>query len=92
MGVETLAARQSGESIYYWNLTIAEGTSADTGVMEQWLSYVEKSGVICGAGVDQYSRHVKETDDAFSFDDEAWDTIFVLGTQPLPYVAGELAV
>jgi hypothetical protein len=89
---ENLATRQVGENRYYWNETIVEGTDADVGVMEQWYSYAGNSGLKGIAGVREYSRHVKEVNGVFLFDDEAWSTMIVPSTEPLPYVEGEPAV
>jgi hypothetical protein len=88
-GKETLTTRQVGESMYYWNETIVEGTTADTGMMEQWFSYAGKSGVTGTAGVEEYSRHTKEVNDVFVFDNQAWSTMKVPNTDPLRYVEGE---
>lgn len=88
LGSESLATRQFGESQYYWNETIVEGTAADTGVTEQWFSYSGEPGLVID-GVRDYSRHLREVDDAMVQDDERWTTIAVPSTQPLPYVEGE---
>lgn len=91
IGSGDLATRQFGESSYYWNETIVEGTSADTGVTEQWFSYSVHPGLE-NDGVREYSRHLKEIDDAIVEDEQAWSTIIVPTTSPLPYVEGEPAV
>lgn len=68
-----------------------EGTADDTGVLEQWFSYAGKSAMKKN-GVGEFSRHLKEVDDRIVFDDEAWRTMSVPATQPLPYVDGEPVV
>ncbi|KUJ19264.1 uncharacterized protein LY89DRAFT_706092 [Mollisia scopiformis] len=91
LGSESLATRQFGESMYYWNETIVEGTAADTGVTEQWFSYSGHPG-LGEDGVRDFSRHLKEVDDAIVTDDERWETMVVPNTKPLPYVEGEPVV
>ncbi|KAH9219736.1 peptide N-acetyl-beta-D-glucosaminyl asparaginase amidase A-domain-containing protein [Leptodontidium sp. 2 PMI_412] len=91
IGSESLSTRQSARSKYYWNATIVEGTTDDTGVLEQWFSYAGKSAMKKN-GVGEFSRHLKEVDDRIVFDDEAWRTMSVPATQPLPYVDGEPVV
>lgn len=88
IGSQRRATRQFGESQYYWNETIVEGTAADTGVTEQWFSYAGISG-LKENGVKEYSRHLKEVDDAMVLDNEKWATLVVPSTEPLPYVEGE---
>jgi hypothetical protein len=92
IGNEGLSARQSAESMYCWNETIGEGTAAaDTGGTEQWFSYSGRSA-LSKEGMNKYSRHLKETHDAIVFDREAWSTINVPTTNPLPVVEGEPTV
>lgn len=89
---ETVETRQVGQSQYYWNETIVEGTADDTGVMEQWFSYDGKSGVSGGKGVGEYGRYVKEVDDVLIVDEEGWKSIEVPSVVKLPYVEGEPSV
>lgn len=91
IGKESLTTRQFGESMYYWNETIVEGTASDTGITEQWSSYSGKSG-LKKDGVKEFSRHLKEDNDAIVVDVEKWDTMVVPSTRPLPYVEGEPVV
>lgn len=91
LGSESLSTRQNAESKYYWNETIVEGTADDMGLLEQCFSYAGKSGLRSN-GVREFSRHLKEVDDEVVFDDEAWKTMNVPATQPLPYVEGEPVV
>lgn len=77
--------------MYYWNETIVEGTAADSGETEQWFSYFGRP-CLDKEGVSEYSRHLKEINDAIVFDREAWSTINVPSTSPLPFVEGEPTV
>jgi len=62
---ETVATRQNGSCIYFWNNTYYEFAGAvdpaigTTGATEQWFSY---EGPIEGGGVEGYGRHVKAVD------------------------------
>jgi hypothetical protein len=62
---ETVATRQNGSCIYFWNDTYYEFAGAidpaigTTGATEQWFSY---EGPIEGGGVEGYGRHVKAVD------------------------------
>jgi hypothetical protein len=62
---ETVATRQNGSCIYFWNNTYYEFAGAidpaigTTGGTEQWFSY---EGAIEGGGVEGYGRHVKAVD------------------------------
>lgn len=87
-GPAILETRQNGESMYYWNETIVEGTSADTSTTEQWFSYAGKPGLE-RYGVEQYSRHLKQVNDEIILDDAVWLATPVPKTEPLPYVEGE---
>jgi hypothetical protein len=91
LGSESLATRQFGESNYYWNETIVEGTAADNGVTKQWFSYSGKSG-LSKDGVREFSRRLKEVDGGIVVDDEKWETMVVPSTKLLPYVEGEPVV
>jgi hypothetical protein len=91
IGNESLGTRQSAESMYYWNETIVEGTAADCGETEQWFSYFGRPG-LDKEGVSEYSRHLMEINDAIVFDREAWSTINMPSTSPLPFVEGEPTV
>lgn len=88
LGSESQTTRQIGESNYYWNETIVEGTAADNGVTEQWFSYSGQSG-LSRDGVQAFSRHLKEVNDCIVIDEEKWETMVVPSTKPLPYVEGE---
>jgi hypothetical protein len=56
IGRQSLATRQSDESMYYRNETIVEGTAADRGETEQWFS---NSGhpSLGKDGMTAFSRH-----------------------------------
>jgi hypothetical protein len=86
-GIESLDTRQNATSMYYWNETIVEGTSIDTGITEQWFSYTGKPAVV--SGVSQYSRRLKEVDDEWVEEREAWKAVAVPKTEALPLVEGE---
>jgi hypothetical protein len=90
-GLETFATRQNASSMYYWNETIVEGTNADTGITEQWLSFAGKPGNL-GHGVSDFSRTLKEINDYMVVDHEAWSTMAVPETESLPVVEGEPTV
>lgn len=84
---QSLQTRQLGISMYYWNETIVEGTAADVGVTEQWLS---SSGIPgSGNGPKDFSWHLKEVNDSMVLDEKAWKTAEVPNTVPLPYMEGE---
>lgn len=88
LGSESLATRQNVTSFYAWNETIVEGIEdLDTCHGETWFSY---SGVpSIKEGVTGYSRYLVEEDDSLAFDEEAWATMAVPLTEPLPIVDGE---
>jgi hypothetical protein len=62
---ETVATRQNGSCIYFWNNTYYEFAGAidpakgTTGATEQWFSY---EGPLEGGGVEGYGKHVKAVD------------------------------
>jgi hypothetical protein len=91
IGSKSLSTSQSAESMYYWNEMIGEGTAADTGDTEQWLSYSGCSA-LSEEGMNQYSRLLKKTNDAILFDREAWSTINVSTASLLPVVECEPTV
>ncbi|KUI72512.1 Peptide-N4-(N-acetyl-beta-glucosaminyl)asparagine amidase A [Cytospora mali] len=89
LGNENLATRQNATSFYAWNETIVEGLEGlDTCEGETWLSYSGTSGN--KEGVADFSRHMREKDDTMAFNEDAWATIAVPTTEPLPVVDGEL--
>lgn len=90
-GQESLATRQNASSMYYWNETIVEGTSADTGITEQWFSFNGSPGNL-KSGVSEYSRVLKEVDDILVIDQQTWAPIAVPSTEPLSVVEGEPSV
>jgi hypothetical protein len=90
-GKEEIKTRQLGESMYYWNETIVEGTKNDTGETEQWYSYSGISGNE-GSGVEEYGRYLREVDGVWVGDVEGWRTIEVPETEPLKLVEGEPVV
>lgn len=77
--------------MYYWNETIVEGTSADTGTTEQWFSFAGSPGNMKG-GVKEFSRRLKEVDDYITVDVAERSTMAVPKTGALPIVPGEPAV
>ncbi|TVY81026.1 Peptide-N4-(N-acetyl-beta-glucosaminyl)asparagine amidase A [Lachnellula suecica] len=87
---EALQTRQLGSSMYYWNETIVEGTVADTGVTEQWLSYSGNPGF--EDGPKNFSRHSREVNNSLVLDKEDWRVMAVPNTIPLPFVDGEPVV
>jgi hypothetical protein len=91
LGAESLTTRQNASSMYYWNETIVQGTSADSGITEQWFSFSGKPGNV-KSGVQEFSRRLKEVNDYMTVDEEAWKTIGVPKTLVLPSVEGEPVV
>lgn len=83
LGAGDLATKQNVTSRYYWNETIVAGLEdLDSSDGETWYS---SSGVPGGEfGVAAYSRYLVEKDDAVTVDKEAWATIDVPVTEPLP--------
>jgi hypothetical protein len=90
-GADNLATRQNASSMYYWNETIVEGTSADTGIMEQWFSFTGRPGNV-KSGVSKFSRKLKGVNDNMVLDREVWTAMAVPKTQALPLVDGEPVV
>ncbi|KAJ5118670.1 hypothetical protein N7476_011027 [Penicillium atrosanguineum] len=91
IGKETFGTRQNASSMYYWNKTIVQGTSADTGITEQWLTFAGKPGNL-ERGVSDFSRTLKEVDDYMLVDQKGWTTLAIPETEPLPAVEGEPTV
>ncbi|RDW66978.1 hypothetical protein BP5796_09727 [Coleophoma crateriformis] len=89
LGVEDLATRQNASSMYYWNATIVQGTDADTGTTQQWLSYSGEPGIKGRNGVKDFSRKLEEVHDLWIMDESAFSTIDVPATVALPLVEGE---
>lgn len=80
---EDVATRQNITSNYYWNETIVGGIEElDSSDGETWFSSSNSPGG--EFGVVEYSRYMVEKDDSITTDDEAWETIDVPATQPLP--------
>jgi hypothetical protein len=90
-GAQSLATRQNAESMYFWNETIVLGTDMDTSTAEQWFSYTGSPGNIKD-GVKEFSKTLKASNDLIVLDKEAWTTIEVPPTVPLPLVEGEPVV
>lgn len=83
VGTDGVATRQNVTSNYYWNATIVGGIEQlDTCDGETWYSSTSSPGR--EDGVAEYSRYLKEKDDDMLSDAEAWATIVVPPTQPLP--------
>lgn len=77
--------------MYYWNETIVQGTSADTGATEQWFSFEGSPGNV-KSGVSEFSRVLKEVNDILVVDKPAYTPIAVPKTEPLEVVEGEPSV
>ena len=90
-GADNLATRQNASSMYYWNETIVEGTSEDTGIMEQSFSFTGRPGNL-KSGVSKFSRKLKEVNDYMVVDQDVWMSMAVPKTQALPLVDGEPVV
>lgn len=83
LGVQDVETRQNVSSNYYWNETIVGGIEKlDNSLGETWFS--SRSAPGGEYGVTEYSRYLKEGDDAVETDEEAWSTIAVPSTVPLP--------
>ncbi|ETS76626.1 hypothetical protein PFICI_12013 [Pestalotiopsis fici W106-1] len=82
-GPESLAVRQNVTSMYYWNNTIVEATGDNnTCSGASWLSFVGNS--TSDNGVDAFGQQLQELDDAWVNQQQAWGTIPVPTTGPLP--------
>lgn len=90
-GEEEVKTRQLGESMYYWNETIVEGTKNDTGETEQWYSYSGMPGDEI-EGVEECGRYLREVDGGWVGIVEGWRTIDVPETERLKWVEGEPVV
>lgn len=87
LGPSSVQTRQNVTSKYYWNETIVGGIeSVDTCRGQTWFSSSASPG--SESGVAAYSRYLLEEDDALVADEEAWATMPVPATQPLPSVNG----
>lgn len=87
LGASVVATRQNVTSNYYWNETIVGGIeNLDTCDGETWFSSSGEPG--SESGVAEYSGYLHEIDDIMVADQEAWTTIFVPATQPLPSIVG----
>lgn len=82
-GPESLTVRQNVTSMYYWNDTIVEATGDNnTCTGASWLSFVGNS--TSDSGVEAFGQQLQEMDDAWVNQQEAWGTIAVPSTGPLP--------
>jgi hypothetical protein len=84
---ETLATRQNGSCIYFWNNTYYEFAGAidpamgTSGATEQWFSSL---GPVAGGSVEAYGRHVKAVDGyepILTLDETFGNTIVVPDTE-----------
>ncbi|ROW07312.1 hypothetical protein VMCG_03761 [Cytospora schulzeri] len=88
LGSESLATRQNVTSFYAWNETIVEGIEVlDTCDGGTWFSYSGIPG--SKEGVSEFSQYMRQKDDTIVIDEEAWATMAVPITDPLPDVDGE---
>ncbi|KAI1860096.1 hypothetical protein JX265_010020 [Neoarthrinium moseri] len=87
VGTKSLVGRQNITSKYYWNDTIVEGTGSNNKCNgETWFTY--SGAPAFAAGVKEYSRYLRESDDAIVADQQAWTTIVVPNTIPIWDVEG----
>lgn len=87
LGASSVATRQNVTSNYYWNETIVGGIeSLDTCNGETWFASSSEPG--SAFGVAKYSRYLHEIDDTMVADLEAYATMSVPATQPLPSIGG----
>lgn len=87
LGSSSVQTRQNVTSNYYWNETIVGGIeSLDTCHGQTWFSSSASPG--SESGVAAYSRYLLEEDDALVTGKEAWTTMPVPATRPLPSVNG----
>lgn len=87
-GASSVQTRQDVTSNYYWNETIVGGIeSLGTSEGQTWFSSSsDEPG--SASGVATYSRYLQEEDDTLLADEEAWASMPVPATQPLPPIDG----